>query len=204
MAPRGLSAEEKRVKLLEIFHETKDFFQLKELEKMAPKMKGIVSQTVKDVLQGLVDDGLVCAEKIGASNFYWSFPSQNGSMMQARLSTLQEAKNNTEQQMREVREEIEAEKGMRVESPERTAALQQLLQEKESLAKLDQELRNYAACDPAKVAEKRAAVELAREAAIRWTDNFGIAFSHLLKQMNVSSSDLREYFGVEETYEDIY
>lgn len=79
-------------------------------------------------------------------------------------------------------------------------------------------------------------MELAREAAIRWTgkphslhrrvlclvalalfqlpsgtraltwctDNFGIAFSHLLKQMNVSSSDLREYFGVEETYEDIY
>lgn len=28
----------------------------------------LVSQTVKDVLQGLVDDGLVCAEKIGASN----------------------------------------------------------------------------------------------------------------------------------------
>jgi len=41
MAPRGLSAEEKRVKLLEIFHETKDFYQLKELEKLGPKMKGI-------------------------------------------------------------------------------------------------------------------------------------------------------------------
>jgi hypothetical protein len=75
-APRGLSAEEKRVKLLEIFHETvclffksaypildteqRDFFQvtftvtlragpvflmivrqLKELEKLGPKMKGI-------------------------------------------------------------------------------------------------------------------------------------------------------------------
>ena len=74
----------------------------------------LVSQTVKDVLQGLVDDGLVCAEKIGASNcervsplgavlaglrsllsfdaygrllrvelVYWSFPSQNGSMVNA-------------------------------------------------------------------------------------------------------------------------
>ncbi|KAG8678323.1 hypothetical protein FRC08_017868, partial [Ceratobasidium sp. 394] len=41
MAPRGLSAEEKRVKLVEIFHETRDFYQLKELEKLGPKLKGI-------------------------------------------------------------------------------------------------------------------------------------------------------------------
>lgn len=63
-APRGLSAEEKRVRLLEIFHETvrvkpsrgnimlnlaffsqKDFYQLKELEKLGPKMKGIGART---------------------------------------------------------------------------------------------------------------------------------------------------------------
>lgn len=68
MAPRGLSLEEKRTKLLEIFHESKDFYQLKELEKLGPKLKGIVSQTVKEVLQSLVDDGLVQGDKIGASN----------------------------------------------------------------------------------------------------------------------------------------
>ncbi|KDN47205.1 hypothetical protein RSAG8_03684, partial [Rhizoctonia solani AG-8 WAC10335] len=33
MAPRGLSAEDKRVKLVELFHETRDFYQLKELER---------------------------------------------------------------------------------------------------------------------------------------------------------------------------
>lgn len=59
-----------------------------------------VSQTVKEVLQSLVDDGLVQADKIGSSNcaylhssglFYvdyvriyavfWSFPSQRGAMV---------------------------------------------------------------------------------------------------------------------------
>lgn len=35
----------------------------------------LVQQSVKDVLQTLVDDGLVTVEKIGISNFYWSFPS---------------------------------------------------------------------------------------------------------------------------------
>ena len=42
---------------------------------MGPKKKGIVMQSVKEVLQSLVDDNLVCFEKIGTSNYFWSFPS---------------------------------------------------------------------------------------------------------------------------------
>lgn len=57
------------------FLEKRDFFQLKELEKYLPKEKGIVQMTVKDVLQSLVDDNLVAKEKIGTSNYFWSFPS---------------------------------------------------------------------------------------------------------------------------------
>lgn len=41
-------------------------FQLKELEKMGPK-KGVISQSVKDVVQSLVDDDLVSKDKIGTS-----------------------------------------------------------------------------------------------------------------------------------------
>ncbi|EJT99785.1 Mnd1-domain-containing protein, partial [Dacryopinax primogenitus] len=72
---RGLSADDKRSKLLEIFHETKDFYQLKELEKVRICT---VSQSVKEVLQDLVDDDRVQTDKIGSGNFYWSFPSQTG------------------------------------------------------------------------------------------------------------------------------
>lgn len=61
--------------MLDFFYEKSDFYQLKELERMLPKEKGIVSQTVKEVLQSLVDDHMVCAEKIGTSNYFWSFPS---------------------------------------------------------------------------------------------------------------------------------
>ncbi|CDO75414.1 hypothetical protein BN946_scf184855.g17 [Trametes cinnabarina] len=41
---------------------------LKELAKMGPKTKGIVSQSVKQMLQLLLDDGLVQMDKIGSSN----------------------------------------------------------------------------------------------------------------------------------------
>lgn len=48
------------------------FYQ--ELERIAPKEKGIIANSVKDVLQNLVDDGLVDTDKIGNSIYFWAFP----------------------------------------------------------------------------------------------------------------------------------
>ena len=62
MAPgnkKGLSLDEKRKKMMEIFYESKDVFLLKDLEKIAPKLKGITAMSVKDVVTSLVDDGMV-------------------------------------------------------------------------------------------------------------------------------------------------
>ncbi|VDK79664.1 unnamed protein product [Cylicostephanus goldi] len=73
---KGLSLEEKRAKMLELFYETQEFYQMKELEKIAPKKKGIIAQSVKEVTQSLVDDGLVECEKIGTFVCYWAFPSK--------------------------------------------------------------------------------------------------------------------------------
>jgi hypothetical protein len=72
---KGLSLEEKRQKMLDIFFESKDVFTLKELEKIGSKA-GVVSNTIKDVVQSLVDDRLVDIEKIGSGNYYWAFPSK--------------------------------------------------------------------------------------------------------------------------------
>jgi hypothetical protein len=37
--------------------------------------KHIVSQSVKEVLDSLVADNLIQMDKIGTSNYFWSFPS---------------------------------------------------------------------------------------------------------------------------------
>lgn len=85
--------------MLEIFHDTKDVFVLKvgtaevqlssdphhppqDVEKLSVK-KGITLQSVKEVLQSLVDDDLVHQERIGASNFFWSFPSEAATKVRA-------------------------------------------------------------------------------------------------------------------------
>ncbi|KAH9961216.1 meiotic nuclear division protein 1 [Russula dissimulans] len=203
MAPRGLSAEEKRVKLLEIFHETKDFFQLKELEKLGPKMKGIVAQSVKEVLQSLVDDDLVQSDKIGSSNFFWSFPSQRGATMQNRLDGAAEARAASEKQLAELQSAISGERAARPESDQREAALARLAAARKTTSELQVELEAYGACDPIKVEEKRRAVVLAREAALRHTDNYSILMSHFTRQHNVDPQDIRAYLGVGIDYEEL-
>lgn len=35
-----------------------------------------MQQTIKDINQALIDDGLVLGDKIGSANFFWSFPSK--------------------------------------------------------------------------------------------------------------------------------
>ncbi|GLB37077.1 putative meiotic nuclear division protein 1 [Lyophyllum shimeji] len=203
MAPRGLSAEEKRVKLLEIFHETKDFYQLKELEKLGPKMKGIVSQSVKEVLQSLVDDGLVQGDKIGSSNFFWSFPSQQGAMVQARLSSAKDTRDSLKEQLTEVRKSIETERSARPESESRSQALAQLADLRKQVVALEEELAAYGECDPVKVEEKKRAVFLAKEAAVRWTDNYGTLLSYFTRQNGVDPAEIRKFLDIDEEYEDI-
>lgn len=64
--------EEKRTKMLELFDKYKTFFKIQELEKLGSKEKGIVENTIKDVVLGLFYDDLICGEKVGTSTYYWS------------------------------------------------------------------------------------------------------------------------------------
>ncbi|KAJ7188264.1 meiotic nuclear division protein 1 [Mycena filopes] len=197
MAPRGLSAEEKRVKLLEIFHES-----LKELEKLGPKLKSVVSQSVKEVLQSLVDDGLVQGDKIGSSNFFWSFPSQRGTIMQNRLKQVKETLEAQKTQQGELRGQIEREEAARV-GEDRVDKLETLAQLKKTHVRLLEELGAYGLSDPARVEETRRGVTLAREATIRWTDNYSMLLSHFTRQHGVDAKEIRGHLGVDDEYEDI-
>lgn len=70
-----MSREEKRAKLLQVFHEGQGFYQLKEVEKLA-KEKNLNQNQVKEILQALADEELVDSEKFGSTIFFWSFPNK--------------------------------------------------------------------------------------------------------------------------------
>ncbi|TFY56819.1 hypothetical protein EVG20_g8781 [Dentipellis fragilis] len=193
--------------------------------------RSTVSQSVKEVLQSLVDDGLVQTDKVGSSNCMLLFlclvtanadaymhpnsllelpVAARGDCMRVsmrgelnRVDAAREAQKVNQQQLAELRASIEAERASRPESEERTASLAKLVQHKKELQALEIELQAYGACDPVKVEEKKRAVILAKEAAVRWTDNYLILLSHFTRQNGVEADDVRKYLGVGEDYEDI-
>ncbi|KEH27244.1 putative meiotic nuclear division protein [Medicago truncatula] len=167
---RGLSLEEKREKMLQIFYESQDFFLLKELEKMGPK-KGVISQSVKDVVQSLVDDDLVSKDKIGTSVYFWSLPSCAGNQLRNVHQKLDSELQNSGTRHAQLVEQCEALKKGREESDEREAALADLKAIQLKHNELKNELEKYRDNDPAAFEAMREAIEVAHTAANRWTDN---------------------------------
>ena len=49
---------------------------------------------------------------------------------------------------------------------------------------MEEELQNYGACDPVKIQEKKRAVVLAKEAAIRWTGDRARFVAEVLLTLN--------------------
>ncbi|KAL3829954.1 hypothetical protein ACJIZ3_018756 [Penstemon smallii] len=167
---RGLSLDEKREKMLQIFYESQDFFLLKELEKSGPK-KGVISQSVKDVIQSLVDDDLVFKDKIGTSVYFWSLPSCAGNQLRNIQKKLDSDLQSCKKRYVEVIDQCNVLKKGREESDEREEALAELKAIEYKYNELKAEMGQYADNDPATIEAMKEAIEVAHASANRWTDN---------------------------------
>ncbi len=125
---RGVSAEEKRARMLDLFYQKKDFFLLKELERMAPKEKGIVAQSVKDVLQALVDDGMVDTDKIGTSVYFWAFPSKAAASRKRRMEDAEGAEMAAQKRLRVAQDRAKEVKKGREDTQERKEVSRHIIQ----------------------------------------------------------------------------
>ena len=79
--------QDKRKTVLHLFHESAKPWLLKDVEKAAAK-RGVVFQAVKDVVQSLIDDSLVHVDKIGTSNWYWSFPGEASAKLRHEVGSM--------------------------------------------------------------------------------------------------------------------
>ncbi|XP_025944062.1 meiotic nuclear division protein 1 homolog isoform X2 [Apteryx rowi] len=150
---KGLSFEEKRVRMMEIFFETKDVFQLKDIEKIAPKEKGITSMSVKEILQSLVDDGMVDTDRIGTSNYFWAFPSKALHARKRKLEELESQLTESTQKKEALQKSIEKSKIGREDTAERAALIEELAALRQKKEQLKAEIDKYRECDPDVVEE---------------------------------------------------
>ncbi|NXY71717.1 MND1 protein, partial [Glareola pratincola] len=198
---KGLSFEEKRVRMMEIFFETKDVFQLKDIEKIAPKEKGITSMSVKEILQSLVDDGMVDTDRIGTSNYFWAFPSKALHARKRKLEELESQFAESSQKKEALQKSIEKAKTGREDTAERAALMEELAALQQKKEQLKAEIDKYRECDPDVIEEMRQTNKVAKEAANRWTDNIFSIKSWAKRKFGFEESRIDKSFGIPEDFD---
>ncbi|CAM9576432.1 unnamed protein product [Discosporangium mesarthrocarpum] len=200
MVRKGLSAEEKASKLLSIYQTTKKVFTLKDIEKAGAK-QGIVLNTIKEVNQTLVDDGLVDMDKIGSSNFFWSFPSK---MMVARRNLvnslkeeIKEVEDNIVIQKRKA-EELEAD---RVDTAERRVKLQRLQDASQRMQELEKEFETLKENDPAILEKATELLQVCKDGVNRWTDNTWAIKSWMVKKKGMAGSNVDRFLQIKSDFD---
>ncbi|XP_005184551.1 meiotic nuclear division protein 1 homolog [Musca domestica] len=194
---KSLSAEEKQIKLLELFHETNDVYQLKDLERIAPKEKGVVMQSVKGILQELVNNGLVQCEKISGSFYYWSFPSETLKKLQRELQEVEAKTCQLQKSIDAVQSKVQQTNNalddhQTIETL--TKEIQDLQEEKETLTKQEAKYRNDINYEEIKQKDHDAKKLL--EAANRWTDNIYMIKTWCKRKFDKEERELNKAFGI--------
>ncbi|XP_046752490.1 meiotic nuclear division protein 1 homolog [Diprion similis] len=195
---KGVSADEKRVRMLQLFYEKREFFQLKDLEKIAPKEKGIVAQSVKDVVQALVDDGLIDTDKIGTSIYFWAFPGKNIKLTEKNIEEANQKIFEAEMKIAKISEEILREKVEKEDSIERQKLIQEVTKLQRRETKLQKELAEHMANDPEEVAELTKKAEKYKDGTNAWTDNIFAIQSWCNKKFDISKTELNKQFNIAE------
>lgn len=115
---RGLSLEDKRNLIMKLFKDDPSFFHIKDIEKHAAKCK-INTMLVKDIINGLIGDGLVESDKVGSSNYFWSLPTRVFQARKAMVAKLDETKNHQSEEIISIEEKINQAQDSRQDSQER-------------------------------------------------------------------------------------
>ncbi|XP_054707729.1 meiotic nuclear division protein 1 homolog [Uloborus diversus] len=195
---RGVSADEKRSRMLNLFYEKKDVFQLKELERIAPKEKGIVAQSVKEVVQSLVDEGLVDSEKVGTSVYFWAFPSKSVNTKKRRLTELKEKCDELKKKLKGLEQQIATAQCGRENNSEREKILKELAEHEKTVNEMKIKIDKYKDSDPEALELIKQDTEAYKEEANLWTDNIFAIKSWCKKKFFIEEAQINKQFGIPE------
>merc|ERR1711990_470161 len=106
MPRKRTTAAEKMVIMRTLIVEGECSWNIKELEKAGTK-KGVVTQSIKDTVQSLVDESLIDQDKIGAGSFFWSFASKNQLRAESKAKAATENLAILEQERKSLQNDLE-------------------------------------------------------------------------------------------------
>ncbi|NP_001154952.1 meiotic nuclear divisions 1 homolog isoform X1 [Nasonia vitripennis] len=195
---KRVTADEKRTRMLGYFHEKKEFFTLKELETTVPKECGIIQQAVKDVLQALVDDGLVHSDKIGTSVYFWSFPGERIPALEAQIGETGKKILTLETKLERLKCDIKKEEENKVDFEKTKAVLNEIEILKNKEEKLKKQITKFSDADPEVIAELNKKAKFYKDGANTWTDNIFNLKTWCKNKFNIEESELNKQFRIPE------
>lgn len=193
---KTMSHDEKLNNIEELLYEKAEPFTLKELEKLAQKEKGVRSMVVKDCIQMLVNDARIVGDKIGATNFYWLFPSQACEIRKRKIDQLDKDIENAAEKKKKLQQETKDGMVGKEETDERKANLKEMKQLQEQIKELDEKLAVYRAKDPELIKKKQKDTKIAKDHANLWTDNIFEIRDNMKRETGRTEDEINDFFGI--------
>ncbi|KAH8741189.1 Mnd1 family protein [Cryptosporidium ryanae] len=197
MSKKGVSMEEKRSRLLSSLYEKKECFNLKEIEKIGKKC-GIIEQTVKDVLQSLVDDSLVISDRIGSLNIFWALPSAAKYNKEKRIEYLRDTIFGHKEQVNSLEKLLKDSKN--TDSPEhqlrneKIKELEKIIETQNELKKKLESIKSTIKDNPKLLNEE---INNANNQFSVWEDNICTLRQWIKKKVpGISEKDINNNFGL--------
>lgn len=194
---RGLSIDEKRKRMIEFFHEKQEFFQLKDIEKLCSVEKGITLNTIKDVLQSLVDDGSVDTEKISGSVYYWSLPSKALKKRQEQVAQIEKAMEDETARNEILKKKLERYQSSQPDDEETRKQLEgEHMSLTEESGKYAKQLNAYKENDPQEYERMKQNILMCKKACNRWTENIFAMKSWLKNKFSIQDDVIDKQFEI--------
>lgn len=171
-----------------------------------------IFDSIVDVNNSLVDDGLVDKEKISGANYFWSFPAKKDHMAQvehrATLTEIEKLKLQAEQVACKL---ADAKRGREdttstttgeaaAEQPDQESSISSTMSRPKKLARLAEMARETTALqtelaslkenDPAALADLQKELKLVTQSAHRWTDNIFQCKTYMIKKRGMDKKEV--------------
>ncbi|KAI5159841.1 hypothetical protein NEAUS03_0636 [Nematocida ausubeli] len=192
---KPLSMEEKTKRVLSLLQEKDDVFNMKDLEKICQKEKGVVPQSMKEVLDILISERKAKEKKVGATKYYWSFRSDLKLHKEAEIRKLIDENASLSKNKEILAEELSTLKENR-SSPEREEMIKQLEEKKKELESVNQTVAVMNENDPAKIESLKEELSNVQKDLDEWAEAFNALQCYIRQSFNLSHSMFTEAFGI--------
>jgi len=153
---------------------------------------------IADINQNLVDDNLVDKDKIGGSNYFWSFPAKKDRQNQLAHEETLKVIERLQSQIADAQAKLaDAKRGREDdESGERAKKMARRAELKAAKKAAEEELEKLKENDPQAIADLEAELKFVKEAANRWTDNIFGCQDYLVKKRGMPKKEAFKILGI--------